>query len=168
MKRIIRFSVPATWWFFALGCGCAHAGLLTSPPPQLESAAPLRVIYRMGAIYYEPGRIDTVVTCVNQDTSVAQVAFEVFDPDDAPAGEVVHKKVLPGAEVSFVTSGIGPPEGRMVVPSLSILLSGKARVSASTTKLTCRGFWRARSADGTTKDSGLQLVKKVAVDRPSR
>ena len=150
--------------FAAFACGSSRAGLLSSPPPRFESTEPLRVIYRMGAIYFEPGRIDTVVTCVNEDTSTAEVAFELFDPSDAPTGVIVHKKVLPGGEVSFVTSALVGAEGRLVVPSLSTLDSGKARVSASTTKLSCRGFWRARSADGTTKDNGLQLMKKVAYD----
>jgi hypothetical protein len=121
------------------------------------------VIYRMGAIYYEPGRIDTVVTCVNEDSSSAEVAFELFDPSDVPTGAILHKKLIPGGDVSFVTSELVAAEGRLVVPALPTIDAGKARVSASTTRLRCSGFWRARSADGTTKDSGLQLVKKVAV-----
>jgi hypothetical protein len=70
--------------------------------------------------------------------------------------------------VSFVTSARVTAEGRIVVPNLSTLDSGKARVSASTTRLSCTGYWRARSEDGTTKDSGLQLVKKVAFELTAR
>src|SRR5258708_7100204 len=102
----------------AFASGASHAGLLHSPPPRLESTAALRVIYRMGAIYFEPGRIDTVVTCVNDDTSSAEVAFELFDPSDAPTGVVVHKKVPAGAEVSFVTSDLVGGDNRVIVPSL--------------------------------------------------
>ncbi len=140
----------------------ATAGLLNSPPPRLESGEPLQVVYRMGAIYFEPGRVDTVITCVNQGAAPAEVALEVFDPNDAPAGSPARKQVSAGGEVSFVTSAAVGQEGRVVVAELLPLAHGKARVSSNTTRLSCSGFWRARSADGTTKDSPLQLVKKVA------
>lgn len=148
--------------------GVAQAGLLDSPPPRLESAEPLSIVYRMGAIYFEPGKVDTAITCVNRGTGPALVALELFDPDDAPAGSLAWKSVASGSSVTFVTSAAAGADGGLVIPDLRSVAYGKARVSATTTRITCAGFWRSRNADGTTKDNGLQLVKRIVHDAPAK
>lgn len=139
----------------------ALSGLLDSPPPRIESMARLQVVYRMGAIYYEPGRVDSVIECRNESASAALVALEIFDMNDARVGALTSRTLPPGASVSFATSSGAGPASRAVIPDLPPLAYGKARVSATTQELGCSGSWRARSQDGTTKDSPLQLVKKV-------
>ena len=139
----------------------AAAGLLDSPPP-LFNGIPGQVIYRMGAIYYHPGEVDTVVTCTNLDDAPAIVALELFDLRDYPVGSVPHATVARGGTVTFVTSSTASREQWRVVEGLAAIDHGKARVSATTTRLSCTGYHQRRAADGRVRDTPLELVKKVA------
>lgn len=139
----------------------AAAGLLDSPPP-LFHGVPGQVIYRMGAIYYQPGEVDTVVTCANLDDAAATVALEMFDQQDNPAGTLAQASVARGATVTFVTSAGASREQWVVVEGLSPIDHGKARVSATTTRLSCTGYHHKRAADGTVRHTPLELIKKVA------
>jgi len=139
----------------------AAAGLLDSPPP-LFNGIPGQVIYRMGAIYYHPGEVDTVVTCTNLDDAPAIVALELFDLRDYPAGSAAHATVARGGTVTFVTSPGPSREQWRVVEGLAAIDHGKARVSATTTRLSCTGYHQRRAADGRVRDTPLELVKKVA------
>ncbi len=49
-----------------------------------------------------------------------------------------------------------------MIDRLVNLRNGKARVSASSAKLSCVGQQVLRAADGTSRVLGLELVKKVA------
>ena len=141
------------------------AGLLDSPPPTFDGAQG-QVIYRMGAIYYDPGRVDTMVTCTNLDTIQARLAIELFDERDNLIGTLAHADLPAGATVTFTTSADMSRQGWVVIPDLPAFDHGKARVSATTTKLSCSGYQRIRTAVGTFEEKALELVKKVS--RPTQ
>jgi hypothetical protein len=140
----------------------ADAGLLDSPPPMLANGARGTVVYRMGAVHFEPGGwVDTTVTCTNLAATPADVALEVFDENDHVAGTAA-KSVAAGAAVTFATSSAVDASGAAVLAGLPPIDHGKARVSASTTQLTCVAVNRMRGADGAIKEAPLELIKKVA------
>ncbi len=116
----------------------------------------------MGPIYYHPGEVDTVVTCTSFDDIAASVAIELFDQEDNPVGTLVQAALSVGAAVTFVTSGASSRNYWVAIPDLPPLDHGKARVSATTTKLSCAAYHRIRAPDGTVQEKALELVKKVA------
>jgi hypothetical protein len=139
----------------------AYAGLLDSQPPVLAGGARGTVVYRMGAVHFEPGGwVDTTVTCTNLAATPAEVALEIFDENDHLAGGA-SKSVEAGAGITFATSSAVEGAGA-VVTGLSPIDHGKARVSASTTQLTCVAVNRLRGADGSITEAPLELIKKVA------
>jgi hypothetical protein len=138
------------------------AGLLDGQPPALGAGVPSTIVYRMGAVHFEPGGwVDTTVTCTNLSSDSAVVALEVFDERDQLAGELTKVTVAAGGAATFATSADAAP-GAIAVAGLPPIDHGKARVSASTTKLACTAMNRMRGADGTVKESPLELLKKVA------
>ncbi len=140
----------------------ATAGLLDAPPPTLDGT-PATVVYRMGAVHYEPGGwVDTSITCTNLSPAAATIALEIFDENDRLAGELARTTAAAGAKVSFATSDGADVPGAVVVPRLPAVDHGKARISASTTQLACTAVNRMRGSDGTTKEAALELIKKVA------
>lgn len=143
--------------------GTAHGGLLTSEPPLIGPSLRGTIVYRMGPIHYEPGGwVDTTVTCTNLAGEAAKVALEVFDERDERTGGLAQAEVAPNASVTFGTSADAGPASIVVVRDLPPVDHGKARVSASTTQLSCTALNRMRADDGTVKESALELVKKVA------
>lgn len=151
----------------ALACGIiaagpAVAGLLDGQAPALGSGVTSTIVYRMGAIHFEPGGwVDTTVTCTNLSTTPAVVGIEVFDERDQLAGQLAKATVEPSGAVTFATSADAAPSA-IAVPGLPPIDHGKARVSASTIQLACTAKNRIRADDGTVKESPLELVKKVA------
>jgi hypothetical protein len=139
----------------------ARAGVLDSPPPSFAGGAGA-VVYRISPVYYEPGRVDTVVACRNLGGRSISTALEVFDEADRPRGAIARSVVPAGGEVLFVTSGDTGLERTTLVPDLSPLPSGKARVSATSPELSCSATHRIRSPDGGLKEVAVELVKKVA------
>lgn len=143
--------------------GTAAAGILTSEAPLVDGTTRGTIVYRMGAIHYEPGGwVDTTVTCNNLSPSPAGIAFEIFDDDDQPAGGVVRATVAAGASVTFATSADAQAAHAVVVQGLRPIDHGKGRVSASTTQVSCTALNRMRANDGSVKEAALELVKKVA------
>ena len=143
--------------------GTATAGLLDSPPPILGNGEQGTVVYRMGAVHFEPGGwVDTTVTCTNLAAAPASLALEVFDENDRLAGDVAKVSVAAGAGLTFATSSAADVPGSTIVPGLPPIDHGKARVSASTTQLTCAAVNRMRGSDGAIKEAPLELIKKVA------
>ena len=141
----------------------ASAGLLDSQPPLLGNGERGTVVYRMGAVHFEPGGwVDTTVTCTNLATTPTEMALEVFDENDRLAGEVTKASVGAGAGLTFATSSAADAPGAAIIPGLPAIDHGKARVSASTTQLTCVAINRMRGADGAIKEAPLELIKKVA------
>jgi len=157
-KHTMRILLAAT---ALLAAEPAAAGLLDSPAPLLQGA-PGQVIYRMGAIYYHPGEVDTVITCANLDDAPIIVALELFDLRDYPVGSVPHATVARGGTVTFVTSSTASREQWRVVEGLAGIDHGKARVSATTARLSCTGYHQRRAVDGRVRDTPLEMVKKVA------
>jgi hypothetical protein len=152
----------------ALGLGAAlvlaampaASGLLDSPPPTFSSGQVGMVVYRMGPIYFEPGWADTVVSCEHAGDAPLELAFEVFDANDQPAGQLATARLAPGGRVVFVTSREADPAG-VVVEGLPKLQSGKARISATSARISCEGHIRVRSNDGTIREASLELLKRV-------
>jgi len=138
-----------------------EAGLLDSPPPTINGAVG-EVIYRMGPVYYHPGQVDTVVKCTNLNDAQAVLVVEVFDQGDNPVGTLVQAALSVGGTVNFVTSADTSRNYWVVIPDLPPLDHGKARVSATTAKLSCTGYHRTRTAGGTTDEKTLELIKKVS------
>jgi hypothetical protein len=140
----------------------AAAGLLDGQAPALGSGVTSTIVYRMGAIHFEPGGwVDTTVTCRNLSATPAVVGIEVFDERDQLAGQLAKATVEPSGAVTFATSADAAPSA-VAVPGLPPIDHGKARVSASTTQLACTAMNRMRADDGTVKESPLELMKKVA------
>lgn len=142
--------------------GTVHGGLLTSEAPLLGGGVRGTIVYRMGPIHYEPGWVDTTVTCTNLAAAPAKLALEVFDERDQRAGALAEAEVAPSASVTFATSSAAGPASIVVVRDLPPVDHGKARVSASTTAIACTALNRMRADDGSVKESALELVKKVA------
>jgi hypothetical protein len=142
-------------------CVPASAGLLDSPPPILAGRLGT-VVYRMGPVYYEPDRVDTVVTCTNLSLLPVVVGLEIFDEVDQITGRLTPTLILAGSSISFETSAAAAIPGAGVVFGLQAVDHGKARISATGTQLNCTGRNRFRRADGVVVDVPLALVKRVA------
>lgn len=140
----------------------AEGGLLDSPPPTFDGANAGQVVYRMGPVHYDPGHVDTVVKCTSIDDSGIQVALEIFDGSDAPAGDVARATLAPGESVSFVTAADAASGERVVLQDLPALDHGKVRVSATSARLTCSAHNRILGGDGSAAERVLELIKKVA------
>ncbi|MGQ0835029.1 MAG: hypothetical protein ACT4O5_08950 [Gammaproteobacteria bacterium] len=139
----------------------SSAGLIDSPPATL-SGVPSQVVYRMGPVYFRSGHSDTVVTCTNHDRTRASVALELFDAEDNPAGALASAEVPSGGSVTFATSTVPRGDNLVVVQDVPPLEHGKARVSATTTKLSCAAYHRFRSEDGSIQEHALAFVKNVS------
>jgi len=142
--------------------GLAHSGLLDAAPPVFPDGAPAIVVYRMGPVHYESGHVDTVVKCQSIDDRPIQLALEIFDESDARVGEVARATLAPGESISFVTAADAASQRRVVLQGLAPLAHGKARVSATSAKLNCTAYNRIAAGDGSTSQSALELIKKVA------
>lgn len=161
MQWQFRWTAMATAVVATLAGSPAGAGLLDSPPPSLGTDPAAAVVYRMGAVHYEPGWVDTTITCTNLAPTSAVIALEVFDENDQRVGELAKATVAPNAAVTFATSA-GPNPNAVAIGGLPAIDHGKARVSASTTKLNCSAVNHMRADDGSMKEAPLELVKKVA------
>jgi hypothetical protein len=160
MRLRSRWVLPA---LLVLLCARpATGGLLDDAAPSLGSAGAATIVYRLGAVHYEPGGwVDTTVTCTNLAPEPAAVALEVFDERDRKVGALTTVTVAPGAPVTFATSAEAGPNV-VVVAGLPAIDHGKARVGATTTRLACTAANHMRGDDGVKKQMPLELVKKVA------
>jgi len=143
--------------------GRSHAGLLGSPPPTI-GGEPGKVVYRMGPVHYDPGWVDTVVSCTNLGDGPAGMALEIFDEEDVLRGTASRVAVPGGGSVTFATSSDPGVDGAVVLAGLPALDHGKARVSATTAKLSCAAKNRVLGSDGRVNEAPLELVKKVALE----
>ena len=153
---------------FALALTCllaqpAVSGLLDSPPPTFSGGQIGQVVYRMGPVYFEPGWADTVIACEHAGDQTLEIAIELFDSSDQLTGRPAMARLDPGGRVVFVTSRAADPAG-VVVEQLPKLQFGKARISATSPRITCQAYTRARSNDGTVREVALELVKRIARD----
>jgi hypothetical protein len=140
----------------------ATAGMLNDPPPVFDGGTPGRVVYRMGPIYFEAGRADTVILCTNVCSWPLIVGIEIFDASDQVVASGDRSGVAPGAQVVFDTSADPTRSGEVVVSPRASVAHGKARVSATATTLSCVGHQVMLQDDGTPREIQLELVKKVA------
>ena len=146
----------------SMAAGRATAGLLDGQAPPLGDGVSSTIVYRLGAVHFEPaGWVDTTVTCTNLSSAPATVGLEIFDESDQRAGDLAKATVAAGAAVTFATSADAVP-GAVTVAGLPPIDHGKARVSASTKQLTCTAVNRMRGSDGAVKEAPVELVKKVA------
>ncbi len=114
--------------------GPARAGVLDSPPPVLPGNEPSKVIYSMGPVYFGQN-VDTVVQCTNLADHPALLALEVFDGDGVLRGELAPAAVGPNGDVTFATSATPGIPGAVILSHLPPIDHGKARVSATTVRL---------------------------------
>jgi hypothetical protein len=167
MSTIGAMETRSLWALLALMSfglvGTATAGILDGQAPVLGDGVSSTIVYRMGAVHFEPGGwVDTTVTCTNLASAPAVVALEIFDESDQKVGALAKATVAASAAITFATSADAAP-GAIAVDNLPPIDHGKARVSASTTQLTCSAMNRMRAADGTVKEAPLELMKKVAL-----
>lgn len=142
--------------------GEASAGLLDGRAPALGDGGAAIIVYRLGAVHFEPGGwVDTTVTCTNLSEAPTTVGLEIFDEGDQLAGGLAKATVAAGGAVTFATSADAAP-GAVTVAGLPPIDHGKARVSASTKQLTCTAVNRMRGSDGAVKEAPVELLKKVA------
>ncbi len=139
----------------------AGAGLLDSPPPSFDGAAG-RVVYRMGPVYFEAGKADTIVTCTNVGDGPVSLAVEIFDAEDRLVASATQKGVAPGVAASFGTSAVAGRFELVVADPRGPVAHGKARVSATASTLSCVATELVRRDDGAVSELPLELVKKVA------
>jgi hypothetical protein len=139
----------------------AGAGLLDGAAPDF-GGVPGKVVYRMGPVHYDPGWVDTMVTCTNLTSGPTKLALEIFDDQDNLIGGVTRADVAASGNVTFATSSGPEIASAVIVPNLSPIDHGKARVSAPTAQLSCTAMHHFRADDGTIKEAPLELIKKVA------
>jgi hypothetical protein len=146
----------------------AHAGFLDDPPAPLPGGAAGRVVYRMGPVLADSGRVDTVIRCRNAADVAATIAVEVYEDGGPRVAVVSRTDVAPGSEATFATSSDAGGEGAVVIPRATFHLQGKARVTASTARLSCAGEHVIRSPDAAAglQTAPLGLIKKVAGSDP--
>jgi len=154
-------------WGMALGFP-VFAGILDAPPPDLGSGTTGIVVYRMGPVHFDPGHVDTVIRCTNLSEAPIAVGVEIF----GEAGELEglwRRESLAPQQVFVFATGPAPNLPDASVPvDLEPIEHGKARVSATTSRLVCDAqhvVWDGRSG-GPAKTSVLELVKKVARETP--
>jgi hypothetical protein len=140
----------------------ARAGLLDSPPPSI-SGQPGTIVYRMGPVHYDPGFVDTVVSCTNLGDGPTAMALEIFDENDVLRATATSPPAPANQGVTFVTSSGPDIDGAVIVVGMPGLEHGKARVSATTASITCAAKTRIVGDDGNVKERPLELVKKVAL-----
>lgn len=141
----------------------AQAGLLDSPPPRFGTVDG-KVVFRMGPIHFQPGRTDTVITCTNVGDASATIAVEVFDESDHVVGHSANTAVAAGGgTVTYVTSADASRAHWVVIEGLAPLDHGKARVSATTDKLSCTAYHQLRDEDGSVQEQPVELIKKVSI-----
>jgi hypothetical protein len=140
----------------------ARAGLLDTPAPILPDGAPATVIYRMGPVFFEPGNIDTVIRCANLGQAPVGLEVEIFDESDQLVASATSANLAVGADVAFGTSADRERPDLVIIGRLVNLQQGKARVSATDTKISCLGQQVLHDKNGTSRVLGLELVKKVA------
>jgi len=140
----------------------AQAGILDSPPPRFGTVDG-QVVFRMGPVHYQPGWTDTVVTCTNVDDVQASVVLEIFDEEDHLVGNSPEATLpAPGGSVTYVTSADARRSDWVVVEALAPIDHGKARVSATTSKLSCFAYHQIRVEDGSVREQPLELIKRVS------
>jgi hypothetical protein len=143
----------------------ARAGLLDTPPPVFPGGVAGKVVYRMGAIHYDPGHVDTVITCTNVSERTVPIAVELFDQGDQRSGIVIKSALPARATVVFATSPTAEFPAALVFPNLAPIDHGKARVSATTSRLTCDGDRVIRATEDTApRIVAVELIKKVSYD----
>ena len=142
--------------------GRAHAGLLDSPPLSI-GGEPGKVVYRMGPVYYDPGHVDTVVSCSNFADGPTAMVLEIFDENDILRATAYTPQIASSQSVTFTTSRGPDIDGAVVPPGMPSVEHGKARVSATTAKITCAAKTQVVGSDGAVKERPLELVKKVAL-----
>jgi hypothetical protein len=161
MRRFANATITAAGAVAVLATA-PGAGVLDSPPPEFAGHGRGTVVFRMGPVHYDPGAVDTVVTCTSLSERSLPLAFEVFDEHGTRSGAVTRADLAPGASVSFVTSIAAEVVGGVTVSDLAPIEHGKARVSAPSGAITCVGVHRIVAADGPTAEIPLELVKRVA------
>jgi hypothetical protein len=142
--------------------GRAHAGLLDSPPLSIGGESG-KVVYRMGPVYYEPGHVDTVVSCTNFADGPTAMVLEVFDENDVLRATAYSAQVAANVSVTFATSSRPDIDGAVIPAGMPTVNHGKARVSATTARISCAAKTVVVSSDGDVKERPLELVKKVAL-----
>jgi hypothetical protein len=142
--------------------GGAHAGLLDSPPLSVGGQAG-KIVYRMGPVYYEPGHADTVVSCSNFADGPTAMVLEIFDENDVLRATAYSAQVPANGSVTFATSGGPDIDGAVIPAGMPNVEHGKARVSATTARISCAAKTQVVGSDGNVKERPLELVKKVAL-----
>jgi hypothetical protein len=157
----------STRWLLALVfvgalVGDGLSGVRDDDAPDTGDGKGSKVVYRMGAIYFEPGHADFTVSCTNLGPRALNVVLEVYDEDDRRTGDAAKAKVEPGATGTFASSRAVAGAGDVVVDKLPPIDHGKARISAKRGDIVCTAAARLHGDDGETRELPFALVKRVA------
>ena len=156
----------STRWLLALifvGAlvGDGLTGVRDDPAPDTGDGKS-EVVYRMGAIAFEPGHVDFAVTCTNLGPKAANVVLEVYDEDDRRSGDATKMRLDSQATGRIVSSAAVARDGDVVLGQLPPIDHGRARVSAKHGDLSCTAVSLLRGDDGETREVPFALVKRVA------
>lgn len=141
--------------------GRAAAGVRDDPAPAMEDG-PGKVVYRLGAIAYDPSHVDFSVTCTNVGARALHVVLEVYDDDDRRAGAPSAMRLAARAMGTFASSASAVAGGDVVVARVPAIDHGRARVSANRGSVVCTAVSWVRGDDGETREVPVALLKRVA------
>ena len=148
--------------FVAAFAGDGLSGMRDDPAPETGDGKASEVVYRMGALAFDPGHADFVVTCTNLGARPLNVVLEVYDEDDRRTGDATKMKLGPQATGTFASSAAAARAGDVVIAKLPPIDHGRARVSAKRGDITCTAVSRLRGDGGETREVPFALVKRVA------
>jgi hypothetical protein len=142
--------------------GDGLTGVRDDQPPDTGDGGPGRVVYRMGAIYFEPGHADFTVACTNIGPKPLHVVLEIYDEHDRRTGTPAKTEIAPGATRTFASSPTVASVGDVVIAELPPIDHGKARVSAKRGEIVCTATARLHGDDGETREVPFALMKRIA------
>ena len=165
MTRTMK-SESARWLlalvFVGALAGDGLAGVRDDPAPDTGDGKASKVVYRMGALAFDPGHADFAVTCTNLGPKAVNVVLEVYGDDDRRTGNAARMKLDPHASGTFASSDLAARAGDVVIANLPAIDHGRARVSAQRGDIACTAVSRLRGDDGETREVPFALVKRVA------
>lgn len=161
--RMPSLRSESTRWLLALVfvgtlAGDGLTGVRDDAPPDTGDGKPGKVVYRMGAIYFDPGHADFTVACTNIGPQASNVVLEVYDEDDRRVADA-RVKIEPRATRTFASSASA---SEVAIERLPPIEHGRARVSAKRGDIVCTALARLHGDDGETREVPLALVKRVA------
>jgi hypothetical protein len=164
-------GIPLRWipiralWvalFVMATASVSAAGIRDDAPPDTGDDMPGKVVYRMGAVHFDPGYSDFTIACTNVSVKALHMVLEVYDEDDRRAGRAARLRLEPGATGTFASSAAVARAGDVIVAELPPIDHGKARISAKNGRIVCTALSRLHGAGGEIRELPFTLLKRLA------